>query len=134
MQTFAAPPQGGLQEEDFDDLFKAIGLDTGAESEVGMDPTTPLAQPKRKKRNRPVRLEDIQLENETIRSLWTQGLVGQSLNLDAESAQKEFDEDEEPPKLVDYYDVTEAIDGGNAARRVIKKDGSKGTKNMKYCN
>ena len=27
-----------------------------------MDPTTPLAQPKRKKRHRPVRLEDIQLE------------------------------------------------------------------------
>ena len=33
-----------------------------ARSEIDMDPTTPLAQPKRKKRNRPVRLEDIQLE------------------------------------------------------------------------
>lgn len=113
MQTFAAPPQGGLQEEDFDDLFKAIGLYTEPESEVGMDPTTPLAQPKRKKRNRPVRLEDIQLENETIRSLWTQGLVGQSLNLDAASAQKEFNEDEEPPMLVDYYDVTEELGQGS---------------------
>ncbi|CAE6972597.1 CPK3, partial [Symbiodinium sp. KB8] len=93
-----------------------------------MDPTTPLAQPKRKKRNRPVRLEDIQLErNETIRSLWTQadsgndfqsallaqGLVGQSLNLDAASAQKEFNEDEEPPMLVDYYDVTEELGQGS---------------------
>lgn len=63
---------------------------------------TPLAQPRRRQ-CRPVRLEDIALEDEEIRSLWTQvedlvrchmtcqGLVGQSLALSSAAAQKSYE-------------------------------------------
>eukprot|EP00913_Durusdinium_trenchii_P014185 g13312.t1 len=112
MQTFAAPPQGGLQEDDFDELFRALGLE-GDDEQRDMDPTTPLAQPRNRRSRRPVKLEDIAFEEEEIRSLWAQGLVGQSLNLPTTCAQKHYDKDEVAPKLIDHYDITEELGQGS---------------------
>ncbi|CAJ1370391.1 unnamed protein product [Effrenium voratum] len=110
MQTFAAPAQGGLQEEDFHELFRGLGLQSDRSEGGSMDPTTPLAQPKCRKRLRPVRLEDIAFEDEKICSLWTQGLVGQKLGLEG-GARKEY-EDDSAPKLIDHYEVTEELGAG----------------------
>jgi len=113
MQTFAAPAQGGLQADDFQELFRSLGLEGPESQDVGMDPMTPLAQPRRGTRRPPVRLEEIALEDERIRSLWTQGLVGQKLGLTTDVAQKQYSEDESAPKIVDYYDVTEELGQGS---------------------
>eukprot|EP00435_Cladocopium_sp_Y103_P035696 s2096_g9.t1 len=114
MQTFAAPAQGGLQADDFHELFRSLGLEGEQSQEDEMDPMTPLAQPRTGRRGRPpVRLEEIALEDECIRSLWTQGLVGQKLGLQTDVAQKQYSKEESAPKIVDYYDVTEELGQGS---------------------
>lgn len=114
MQTFAAPAQGGLQADDFQELFRSLGLEGEQSVEDEMDPMTPLAQPRRGRGGRPpVRLEEIALEDECIRSLWTQGLVGQKLGLQMDVAQKQYSKEESAPKIVDYYDVTEELGQGS---------------------
>eukprot|EP00931_Biecheleriopsis_adriatica_P005111 TRINITY_DN10666_c0_g1_i1.p1 TRINITY_DN10666_c0_g1~~TRINITY_DN10666_c0_g1_i1.p1 ORF type:complete len:636 (-),score=127.92 TRINITY_DN10666_c0_g1_i1:20-1927(-) len=109
MQIYAAPAQGGLQENDLEDIFRCLGL--GARRERS---STPLAQPRWcRTRPPPVRLEDFEFENEEVRSLWTQGLVGQCLGLCTEWPQKRYCEGELAPKLADFFDVTEELGQGS---------------------
>lgn len=76
IQTYAAPEDGGLQEEDFREIFKGLGL-----------PVPPQAP-----------------ESTQIRRLWTHGLANEALGFAMDNPQVFF-EAGEGPLLLDHYDV-----------------------------